>query len=95
MRTMLTWKVPVEKGNKMIEDGSMQTVIEDVMALTNPEAAYFVPVGGRRGGILFFDMKEPADIARIAEKLFLGAHAEVEIVPVMNADDLQAALSSL
>ena len=95
MRMMLTWKVPVEKGNAMIKDGSMGTVIEDVMALTNPEAAYFLAIDGQRGGILFFDMKEPADIPRIAEKLFLGANAAVEIVPVMNAADLQKALGSL
>jgi hypothetical protein len=95
MRMMLTWKVPVEKGNAMVDDGSMGTVIEEVMGLTNPEAAYFLAIDGRRAGILFFDMKEPADIPRIAEKLFKGAHAEVEFVPVMNADDLQMALGSL
>jgi len=95
MRMMLTWNVPVEKGNSMIKDGSMGTVIEDVMAFTKPEAAYFLAIDGKRGGILFFDMKEPADIPRIVEKLFLGANAEVELVPVMNADDLNTALSSL
>jgi hypothetical protein len=95
MRMMLQWSVPVEKGNAMVADGSMGTVIEEVMAGAKPEAAYFLSHEGKRGGVIFFDMKEPADIARIAEILFQGANAAVELVPVMNADDLQKALASL
>jgi hypothetical protein len=45
--------------------------------------------------MIFFDMKEPADIPRIAEILFQGAEAAVEFVPVMNGDDLKSALGSL
>ncbi len=45
--------------------------------------------------MLFFDMKEPADIPRIAEILFRGADASVEFVPVMNRADLEKALGSL
>lgn len=95
MRMMLRWTVPVEKGNDMIDDGSMGTVIEAVMEKTKPEAAYFLADGGERGGMVFFDMKEPADIPRIAELLFQGADAAVEFVPVMNGDDLKKALGSL
>jgi hypothetical protein len=95
MRTMLRWTVPVEKGNAMIADGSMGTVIEAVMAKTKPEAAYFLAENGKRAGIVFFDLKEPADIPRIAELLFSGANATVEFVPVMNGDDLKKALSAL
>jgi hypothetical protein len=94
MRMMLRWRVPAEKGNAMVKDGSMQTVIEAVMAQAKPEAAYFLPDQGMRAGLVFFDMKEPADIARVAEILFQGGNAEVEFSPVMNADDLKKALSS-
>jgi hypothetical protein len=92
---MLRWTVPVDKGNEMVEDGSMAAVLEAVMAKTKPEAAYFLAEGGERAGMLFFDMKEPADIPRIAEILFQGAEAAVEFIPVMNADDLKKALGSL
>jgi hypothetical protein len=95
MRTMLKWTVPVEKGNAMIDDGSMGTVVEAVLAKTKPEAAYFLAQNGKRGGVIFFDLKEPADIPRIAEILFRGSNADVEFVPVMNADDLKKALTSL
>ena len=53
MRTMLRWTVPVEKGNAMIDDGSMGAVIEAVMAKTRPEAAYFLAERGQRSGIFF------------------------------------------
>lgn len=95
MRTMLRWTVPVEKGNEMVDDGSMGTMIEEVMALAKPEAAYFFPHDGKRAGLLFFDMKEPADVARVAEILFQRGSAAVEFAPVMNADDLREALGSL
>jgi len=95
MRMMFRWTVPVEKGNAMVKNGSMATVIESVIAKTQPEAAYFFPHEGKRAGLLFFDMKEPADIARIAEMLFMGGDAAVEFAPVMNADDLKSGLASL
>jgi hypothetical protein len=95
MRMMLRWSVPVSKGNAMVKDGSIATVLESLMAKTKPEAAYFLAEQGNRGGMLFFDMKEPSDIPRIAEVLFQGADASLEFVPVMNADDLKKALSSL
>lgn len=95
MRMMLRWTVPVDKGNEMVDDGSMGRVIETLMERLEPEAAYFMPDGGERAGVMFFDMKEPADIARIAEELFQGAEAAVEFAPVMNSDDLKKALGSL
>jgi|RhiMethySRZTD1v2_1073278.scaffolds.fasta_scaffold1373827_2 hypothetical protein len=95
MRMMLRWTVPVGKGNAMVKDGSIGTVLEALMAKTKPEAAYFLADKGDRGGLLFFDMKESSDIPRIAEVLFQGADASLEFVPVMNADDLKKALSSL
>jgi hypothetical protein len=47
MRMMLRWTVPVEKGNAMVKDGSMGTVIEAVMAKAKPEAAYFLAEDGK------------------------------------------------
>ena len=95
MRMMLRWTVPVDKGNAMVKDGSMGTVIESLMEQLQPEAAYFFAEGGERSGMMFFDMKESADIPGIAEVLFQGADASVEFVPVMNGEDLKQALSSL
>ncbi|MCH7992498.1 MAG: hypothetical protein IIC35_08785 [Gemmatimonadetes bacterium] len=95
MRMMLRWTVPVEKGNQMVNDGSMASVIESLMERLKPEAAYFFPEGGERAGMMFFDMQDSSDIPSIAEALFQDAEAAVEFVPVMNAEDLKKGLGSL
>ena len=95
MRMMLRWTVPVDRGNEAIADGAIARTIESIMERLQPEAAYFLAEGGERSGMVFFDMDDPADIPRIAEPLFQELSAAVEFVPVMNADDLQRALSSL
>lgn len=95
MRTMLRWTMPVEKGNDMVEDGTMGKLIESVMAMTKPESAYFYADGGERSAMLVFDLKESSDIPRIAETLFREANAAVEFIPVMSAEDLKKGLRSL
>ncbi|MGD8866931.1 MAG: hypothetical protein PVI01_04865 [Gemmatimonadales bacterium] len=92
MRTMLRWTVPVEKGNQAIKDGSIGKTIEALTEELKPEAAYFLAEDGKRAGMLFFDMADPAQIPQVAEQLFLNLDAAVEFVPVMNADDLRRAL---
>ena len=95
MRTMLRWTVPAAKGNQAIEDGSIGQTIESLLQQLQPEAAYFLAEDGKRAGMIFFDMNDPAQIPQIAEQLFLNLEAEVEFVPVMNADDLRRALEKV
>ena len=95
MRMMLRWTVPVEKGNEAIKDGSLTRTIESMLEELKPEAAYFWPENGKRAGMLIFDMADPAQIPQIAEPLFLSFNAAVQFVPVMNADDLRAALQKV
>lgn len=95
MRMMVRWTVPVDRGNDMVDDGTMGRVIESLMEKLRPEAAYFMAEGGERAGMLVFDMKDSSEIPGIAEVLFQEADANVEFIPVMNADDLKKALGSL
>jgi hypothetical protein len=94
MRMMLRWTVPVERGNEAIADGSLQSTLQNLMEQLQPEAAYFMALDGERGGIMIFDMTDPAQIPQIAEPLFASLDAAVEFVPVMNGEDLKRALSS-
>jgi hypothetical protein len=68
-------------------------VIENLLEQLQPEAAYFGPEGGKRAGMIVFDMTDPAQIPQIAEPLLQRLDAEIEFVPVMNVDDLRRALS--
>ena len=95
MRTMLRWTVPVEAGNKGIHNGAIAKTIEAIMASLKPEAAYFLAEGGRRSGMVVFDLKDPSEIPQIAEPLFQQLNASVEFLPVMNADDLKRALAKV
>ena len=92
MRMMLRWTVPVERGNETIKDGTLSQTIESLIDELKPEAAYFWPENGERGGMMVFDMADPAQIPQIAEPLFLNVDAAVDFAPVMNADDLKKAL---
>jgi hypothetical protein len=39
--------------------------------------------------MLFFDMAEPSQVVEAVEPFFLNLNADVELIPVMNADDLR------
>ena len=45
--------------------------------------------------MLFFETHHASDIPAIAEPLFSELGAEIEIVPVTNAEDLEKGLSAL
>ena len=92
MRMMLKMSFPVEKANVAIKEGRLPKILQDLMAELKPEAAYFTTQDGLRTGFVFFDMKETAQMPSIAEPLYMGLNASLELTPVMNADDLKAGL---
>jgi hypothetical protein len=94
MRMMLKFSLPVEKGNQAYRDGSLAKTVESLMAKLKPEAAYFGPSGGKRSGMVFFDLADASQLVEFAEPLFLGLNAEVEIIPVMTGDDLRKGFSN-
>src|SRR5688500_4062784 len=94
MRTMLTATLDVNASNKAFLDGSLPKIVEKVMAMTKPEAAYFTTVNGCRACILVFDMKDASQIPAIAEPFFLNFNAKVEFSPVMNVEELQRGVAA-
>ena len=94
MRMMLKIIIPTDAGNQAIKDGSLPRVLETAMSTLKPEASYFLAEGGLRTAMIFFDMTDSADIPSIVEPLFMGIEAEIELLPVMNADDLRKGLKA-
>jgi len=84
MRMLLRVTVPVEAGNRTIKDGTMNKVLEPMLAKLKPEASYFYTMNGQRGVFIVFDMKDASQIPAIAEPFFMNFTAEVEFAPVMN-----------
>ena len=95
MRTMIRLKIPVEAGNRGIQDGSLPKAITEALQRLKPEAAYFFPDQGVRTAMMFVDVKEASDIPSIVEPFFSQLNAAVEILPVMNAEDLKAGLAKI
>jgi hypothetical protein len=95
MRIMVKFSSPVDAGNAAIRIGKVEKVFQQLMEDLKPEAAYFHAVDGDRGGFFVVNMQEASQIAEIAERLFFGVSAKIELVPVMTADDLRKGLSGV
>jgi hypothetical protein len=93
MRMMLRFTLPAEKGNQAFKDGSLRNTLDTLLTKLKPEAAYFGPSDGKRGGMMFFDLADASQIVEIAEPLFSNLNAEIEIVPVMTVDDLRKGIA--
>lgn len=93
MRTMIRVTIPVDSGNKAIQDGTLPKILAATMERLKPESAYFYTERGVRTGILIGDFADVSDIPAIAEPLFMGFNAAVEFIPVMNAEELKKGLA--
>jgi hypothetical protein len=92
MRTLIKVTVPVEAGNKAVQEGTLQKVLAEALERLRPEAAYFLAERGVRTALYVVDLKDQSEVPVIAEPFFLALNAAVEFVPVMNADDLKKGL---
>jgi hypothetical protein len=95
MRMMIKFALPVADSNTAIRNGKLQKVFQQLAEDLKPEAAYFTPLGGERAGFFVVDMQESSQVAAIAERFFFGLNAKIEMTPVMNAEDLQKALTGV
>jgi hypothetical protein len=95
MRTLLKFQMAVEAGNEAVRSGKIAEVNQALMARVQPEAAYFFTENGKRAGFVVFDLEDTSQIPLIAEPLFQELNASVEFFPVMNADDLQKAITAI
>jgi hypothetical protein len=95
MRVMIKFTFPVEAGNAAIRTGKVEKVMQQIIEDLKPEAAYFYPLDGERGGFFVVNMTESSQVAEIGERFFFGLNAKVEFTPVMAPDDLRKGLSSV
>ena len=95
MRIMVKFTFPVDTGNGAIRNRKLEKIFKQIAEELKPEAAYFFPQGGERGGLLVVDMTASSQIVEMAERFFFGLNAKVEMVPVMALEDLQKGLSGI
>ena len=95
MRFMLTFRIPPQEANAATKDGRFMSAFQSVMEELQPEAAYFTPVEGARGGYLIVSMDDASRIPAITEPLFLGMGATVQVHPVFTLDDVPRITESI
>jgi hypothetical protein len=92
---MVTFRFPATEGNEILRSGKIDKVFGQLLEELKPEAAYFYPVNGQRGGHLIVNMTEGTDVLRVGEKIWFGLNAEVEMTPVMAPEDIQKGLGEI
>ena len=90
MRVMMKVAIPTEAGNRGIAEGALPKTVGAFLETHRPEAAYFAAQNGKRTALFFFDLKDTTSIPSICEPFFANLNAEIEISPVMNADEMRA-----
>ncbi|MEU9029817.1 hypothetical protein [Streptomyces sp. NPDC048383] len=95
MRVMLRAHMETAAANEGIKTGSLPHTIKKLMDTVKPEAAYFGLHEGVRSCWMVFDLQDSAMVPALVEDLFLQLNAEIEVAPVMNAEDLAKGLAAL
>jgi hypothetical protein len=91
---MLKIMIPTEAGNRTIKDGSLPKILEGAVARLKAEAAYFVAEDGLWTAMIFFRHARFLGHSLHCRTFVHGIDAEVELPPVMNADDLRKGLKN-
>ncbi|MDQ6873861.1 MAG: hypothetical protein M3042_02185 [Actinomycetota bacterium] len=95
MRVIARIIIPVDSGNRAIQEGTIGTLMRTAAEQWKPEAMYFTTFDGKRSALIVFDLADPSDIPAFAEPFFSKLNAQVFLDPVMNAEDLRHGLSRL
>ena len=89
MRTIITFAIPLEKGNELIKGGKIEEVLGGIVEDFQPEAAYFyIDNKGQRAGLFVVDLSDPLDLPKHVEALFFGLEARVSTRPAFGLDDM-------
>lgn len=92
MRLMMTFTIPVERGNEAAKDGTILQAIETLIEATNAEASYFTLIDGQRAGYIIFEETDQARLTELNERMFAALDAAIDTVPVLTLDDLKRGL---
>jgi hypothetical protein len=92
---MVKFTLPTQETNPLVQDESVGQTMETLLGKLQPEAAYFGPVDGKRGGFIVINMDGESEVVTKLEPLWLELNATVETFPVATPDELRAGLQSL
>ena len=88
MRVILTARLPHDKFNAAVRDGSVGKKIQRILGELKPEATYFTENNGHRSAILIINMENQSQLPMYAEPWFLVFGADCEFRIAMTPEDL-------
>lgn len=95
MRFMITCRIPVEKGEELAKAHRLDSTIQSIMEELKPEDAYFSDIEGGRSGYIVVNMDDASQISAIAQTLFLGLGAAIQVHPVMTPEEVGQAIPAI
>jgi len=88
MRMLLHAKIPHEKFNAAVRDGSIGRKMKKILEETKAEAVYFTNYDGQRGAIMIINIDDSSEVPKFAEPWFLSFNADVEFHIAMTPEEL-------
>jgi hypothetical protein len=88
MRMILHAKIPHEKFNAAVRDGSVGGKVKKILDETKAEAVYFTNYNGHRGAIMIINIEDSSEVPKFAEPWFLSFNADVEFHVAMTPEEL-------
>jgi hypothetical protein len=95
MRFMVQFSIPTQYGNEVVRSGKIEKVFKRLGEEFKPEAMYFYPTDGLRGGCMFIQTDNPSVCVAIGERMWFGLQAHVKVTPVMNGEELGKGLTEM
>jgi len=81
-------KIPHEKFNTSVLDGSVGGKVKKILDETKAEAVYFTNYDGHRGAIMIINIEDSSEVPKFAEPWFLSFNADVEFHVAMTPEEL-------
>ncbi len=91
MKYLIKVRLPVEAGNKALQDPKFGDKLQSILKEINAEATFFTPVEGQRGMFIVTSFDDASRIAAISEKFWFFGKADVEFFPIMVIEDIMKA----
>src|SRR6516164_5752648 len=91
MKILLSVSLPHKPFNAAVKDGTAGSKLNRILEATKPEAVYFTERNGQRGAVLVLELPDASKIPAMVEPWMLTLEADIELRPVMTAEDLRRA----
>ncbi|MFB7468026.1 hypothetical protein [Streptomyces sp. NPDC056224] len=95
MKVMLRAHMDTAATNEGIMTGALPQAIKTLMDRVKPEAAYFGLHEGVRSCWIVFDLQDSTMMPALTWDLFREFNAEIEVGPVMTAEELAKGLAAV